>query len=140
MANYSLGRIVPEKLVPIFESTNPYSSRDITNIMSNIFDDFSCWEYLHYVSEGLRIECKRKPTQTQLETLFTRVERLLKQYPVLDKSDEITYEEYTDTVKREMEKDNQWCYGDGYDYIKLHQKHNERAFAESFRKNSEVAE
>jgi hypothetical protein len=140
MANYSLGRIVPEKLIPIFESSFPDSCREITSIMYRIFPGFQEWEYLGNISSGLMIECKGKPTKRQLEALFDAVEEILPKYPVLDLSDTISYEDYIALIKS---KDNDWMFGDGYDFIKSHQKHNERSFVELIRenrKNREMAE
>jgi len=134
MAQYTLGRIVPEKLVPIFDSSNPYSCQDITDIMNKVFTGFSSWDYLHYISNGLVIECKKKPTQSQLQALFNRVEQLLEHYPVLDHSDTISYEDYVAKIES---MPNDWLYGEGYYFTKLHQRHNERAFAELIRKNRE---
>jgi hypothetical protein len=106
--------------------------------MYRIFPDFQCWEYLGNISSGLNIECKGKPTKRQLEALFNRVEAILPKYPVLDLSDTISYEDYIALIKS---KDSDWMFGDGYDFIKSHQKHNERSFVEHFMKSEkEIAE
>jgi len=131
MAQYTLGRIVPEKLIPIFESSFPDSTREITSIMHRVFPDFQQWEYLGNIKNGLIIECGKKPTKLQLQILFKYVEKILAKYPVLDLSDTISYEDYVAKIES-MPSD---------DFIKSHQKHNERAFAELIRKNREgVAE
>ena len=133
--NYNLGYIIPEKLIPIFQSSFPDSTRAITSIMYRIFPDFQYWDGQF----GLEIECKGKPTKSQLKALFNRVEEILPHYPVLDFSDTISYEDYIALVES---KDNDWymtC--DGNDFIKSHKKHNERAFFELFKKaKKEVAE
>lgn len=136
---HTLGRIVPEKLIPIFESSNPDSTRAITYIMSRIFSDYQYWDYWGNISNGLAIECKGKPTKNQLQALFNRVEAILPHYPVLDFSDTITYEEYLAHCEQENEKDDKWWAGDGYDFMKSHQKHNERHFAEYILNKREVA-
>jgi hypothetical protein len=126
--NYNLGYIVPEKLIPIFESTYPDSCRAITSIMYRIFPDFQYWD----CQFGLEIECKRKPTKRQLEALFDGVEAILPHYPVLDLSDTISYEDYIALIKS---KDEDWCMSEeGYDFLKSHQKHNQRSFLELWKK------
>jgi hypothetical protein len=129
--NYNLGYIVPEKLIPIFESSYPDSCRAITSIMYRIFPDFQYWDG----EFGLEIECKGKPTKRQLEALFDAVEEILPHYPVLDFSDTISYEDYIAFIES---KDSDWYLGDGYDFIKSHKKHNQRSFLELWKKTEKA--
>jgi hypothetical protein len=106
--------------------------------MYRIFPDFQYWEFFGNTSAGLMIECKRKPTKRQLEALFDGVEEILPHYPVLDLSDTISYEDYIAFIES---KDSDWFAGDGYDFIKSHQKHCERSFLELWKKTEkEMAE
>ena len=133
--NYTLGRIVPEKLIPIFDSSLPDSTRAITSIMYRIFPDFQYWDYWGNIDSGLEIECKGKPTKSQLKELFRRVEEIVPHYPVLDFSDTIAFEDYIALI--ESKDDGWYMTEEGNDFIKSHKKHNERAFLELWKKNKE---
>jgi len=130
---HALGK-VPANLETIFSTTYPDAVRVITRIMGQNIPGFQYWDYYENLASGLHIDCPRKPSKKQLTQVFAEVNAIRKNFPKLDWSDEITYEQFCETVERETNKDENWMYGAGDDYTKSHKQHNERMFSETLMK------
>ena len=134
MSTHTFGK-VPANLETVFSTTYPDAVRAITKIMAQNIPGFANWDYYENLKSGLHIDSPRKPSKKQITAVFAQVSAIRKHFPKLDWSDEITYEEFCETVERETDKDENWLFGEGDDYIKSHKQHNDRMIGEYLQKH-----